>query len=60
PATYFYYEKYVLNQITFHAPINISDLVIGVMVVMALALIMIGIQAFKAARSNPVDVLKNE
>jgi ABC-type antimicrobial peptide transport system permease subunit len=60
PATYFFFDRVVLSNIVYHAPIGISDLLTGVVAVMLVALVMIGSQTLKVARSNPAQVLKSE
>jgi len=60
PATYLYFDRIVLASITYHAPITISELLFGVLIVMGMAMLMIGFQTLKAARSNPAEVLKTE
>ena len=60
PATYFFFERVVLPAIAYHLPIEWLDLVGGFAGVMLLAVLMIGSQTLKVARSNPAEVLKNE
>ncbi|RAK00189.1 ABC-type antimicrobial peptide transport system permease subunit [Larkinella arboricola] len=60
PVTYFFFDQFVLTKFVYHQPIGVSELVISVLVVMALAFLLIGSQTLKAARSNPAKVLKNE
>jgi putative ABC transport system permease protein len=60
PATYFFFDKVVLVEFMYHAPIHISELVLGFFIVMLVALFMIGSQTLRAARANPADVLKSE
>ncbi len=60
PATYFFFDKVVLVKFMYHEPMRISELAWGFFIVMLLALIMIGSQTLRAARSNPAEVLKNE
>ncbi|MCF0062879.1 ABC transporter permease [Dyadobacter chenwenxiniae] len=60
PATYFFFDKIVLDDFPYHQPINILELLAGVLVVMLLAFLMIGSQTVKAARNNPAKVLKSE
>jgi putative ABC transport system permease protein len=60
PATYFFFDKVALAEIVYHAPINMSELFLGVIIVMIIAFIMISSQTLKAARTNPAQVLKNE
>jgi putative ABC transport system permease protein len=60
PATYVFFDKVILINFAYHQPIELSELIIGVLIVMMLAFIMIGSQTLKVARSNPAEVLKNE
>jgi ABC-type antimicrobial peptide transport system permease subunit len=60
PVTYLFFEKVVLASIVYHAPITVMELSVSVIVVMAIALLMIGSQTLKVARSNPAEVLKTE
>ncbi|MDO1444659.1 ABC transporter permease [Rhodocytophaga aerolata] len=60
PVTYLFFNFVVLREFVYHQPIGISELLLGVGVVMLLAIIMIGSQTLKAARNNPVNVLRNE
>jgi ABC-type antimicrobial peptide transport system permease subunit len=60
PATYLFFEGVVLTEFPYHTPVGITELFVGVLGVLAIALLMIGSQTFKAARTNPAEVLKNE
>ncbi|QHT71922.1 FtsX-like permease family protein [Rhodocytophaga rosea] len=60
PVTYLFFNFVVLREFVYHQPIGIGELLSGVGVVMLLAIIMIGSQTLKAARNNPVNVLRNE
>ncbi|SDE79223.1 MacB-like core domain-containing protein [Dyadobacter soli] len=60
PATYLLFDKLLLTRFAYHQPIGLPELLGGALVVMLLALIMIGSQTAKAARSNPAKVLKSE
>ncbi|MVM34072.1 FtsX-like permease family protein [Spirosoma sp. HMF4905] len=60
PATYFFFDKVVLTNFAYHQPIGLSELLIGVVMVMVLAFLLIGSQTLKAARKNPANVLKSE
>lgn len=60
PITYIFFEKYVLTNFPYHTPVQITELLIGLMAVLLIAFIMIGSQTMKAARANPVKVLKSE
>lgn len=60
PATYLYFDRVLLSKIAYRAPIEMMEVLSGLMIVVAIALVMIGGQTLKIARSNPVDVLKSE
>lgn len=60
PFTYLIFDKIVLSDVTYRSPIGVLELFSGILVVTVIALVMIGSQTFKAARSNPATVLKNE
>ncbi|HYC84326.1 MAG TPA: ABC transporter permease, partial [Chryseosolibacter sp.] len=60
PVTYVFFDQVVLANIIYHAPISLTELLISVAIVMAIALLMIGSQTLKVARSNPAEVLKSE
>jgi ABC-type antimicrobial peptide transport system permease subunit len=60
PVTYLFFDKVFFPTLANHAPLNLVDGLIGVIAVMSIALIMLGTQTLKVARSNPADVLKNE
>jgi hypothetical protein len=50
----------VLTNFPYHTPVQIVELFVGLLAVLLIALIMIGSQTMKAARSNPAEVLKSE
>ncbi|ARK12790.1 ABC transporter permease [Fibrella sp. ES10-3-2-2] len=60
PVTYLLFETLVLTNFPYHNPIQISELLVGLLAVLVIAFSMIGSQTMKAAKSNPVDVLKSE
>lgn len=60
PAAQFFFIRYAFDEYGDRAPIPLSELIMGVTSVMALALLMIGFQTLKVARTNPAEVLKNE
>lgn len=60
PATYFFFKTVVLPNYPYHTPVQITELLVGLLAVLLIAFIMIGSQTLKAARSNPVAVLKSE
>jgi len=60
PVTYFFFENVVLTNFPYHTPIQIAELLVGLLAVLLIAFIMIGSQTMKAARGNPAEVLKSE
>jgi ABC-type antimicrobial peptide transport system permease subunit len=60
PITYLFFEKVVLTRFPYHTPVQVGELLIGLLTVLLIAFIMIGSQTMKAAKTNPVDVLKSE
>jgi putative ABC transport system permease protein len=60
PATYIFFEKFLLTNFPYHRPVQFAELFTGLIVVLLVALMMVVSQAFKAAHRNPVDVLRSE
>ncbi len=60
PIIILFFEQVVFPKTANHAPLNIVEMVIGVLAILGLALIMIGSQTLKVARTNPAEVLKSE
>ncbi|HYC84659.1 MAG TPA: ABC transporter permease [Chryseosolibacter sp.] len=60
PVTYIFLENYVLVNFPYHTPVRIAELSVGLLVVLFIALIMIGSQTMKAARTNPANILKSD
>jgi putative ABC transport system permease protein len=60
PVTYFFFENVLLTRFPYHTPVQIAELFSGLLAVLVIAFIMIGSQTMKAARSNPVEVLRSE
>ena len=60
PVTYLLFDKVFLTRFAYHQPIGLAELLGGTLIVMLLALVMIGSQTARAARSNPAKVLKSE
>ena len=58
PVTYVFFENVVLRRFPYHTPVQITELLVGLLAVLLIAFLMIGSQTLKAARSNPVEVLK--
>ena len=50
----------VLTRFPYHAPVRAAELFVGLLAVVLIAFLLIGSQTLKAAKSNPVDVLKSE
>lgn len=60
PATYLFFENVVLTNFPYHTPVQIPELLVGLLLVLLIAFIMIGSQTMKAARTDPAEVLKSE
>ncbi|WP_229206904.1 FtsX-like permease family protein [Dyadobacter crusticola] len=60
PVTYLFFERFLFTNFPYHTPVQIAELFAGLLAVLLTAFVMIGSQTLKAARSNPVEVLKNE
>ena len=60
PATYLFFDQVVLPNFPYHTPIGVNELVIPVLVVMGIALLMIGSQTIRSARTNPSSILRSE
>ncbi|RPE09928.1 FtsX-like permease family protein [Chitinophaga lutea] len=60
PATYLFFRTVVLPHFPYHTPVQVTELTVGLLAVLLIAFMMIGSQTLKAARSNPVAVLKSE
>ncbi|MBS1506970.1 MAG: ABC transporter permease [Bacteroidetes bacterium] len=60
PVTILFFEKVAFPELANHSPLALGEMLLGVLAVLALALIMIGTQTIKVARANPAEVLKNE
>jgi ABC-type antimicrobial peptide transport system permease subunit len=60
PATYWFFDQVVLTHFAYHQPIRLGELLLSGTAVVFIALLMIGSQALKAARTNPAEVLKME
>jgi len=60
PITYLFFENVVLTNFPYHTPVQVTELFVGLLVVLLIAVMMIGSQTMKAASSNPAEVLKSE
>ncbi len=60
PTTYYLFEKFVFDGISYRAPIGALDLFSGTIFVMIVAVIAISTQTIGASRTNPANVLRNE
>ncbi len=60
PVTYLFFDQIMLPMLANHAPIFFSDMTVGALIVIAIALLLVTIQTFKITRTNPATVLKNE
>jgi putative ABC transport system permease protein len=60
PVTYLFFENVVLRNFPYHTPVQIAELLAGLLAVVLIACLVIGSQTVKAAESNPAKVLKSE
>lgn len=60
PIVIFFFEKVVFPSTANHAPLNLAEMLLGVLAILLIALLMIGSQTLKVAKTNPAEVLKNE
>lgn len=60
PATYFFFDQFMLPSLANHAPIGFMEMIVGVVAVLFLAIVMIVSQTLKVANANPAEVLKAE
>ncbi|MFC5409107.1 ABC transporter permease [Larkinella bovis] len=60
PITYLFFENVVLTRFPYHTPVQVAELFVGLLAVLLIAILLIGSQTIKAARSNPAKVLKSE
>lgn len=60
PVTYLLFEKIILTNFAVHQPIGVGELFAGFAGVLLIAVVMIGSQTFKAARTDPAKILRDE
>jgi putative ABC transport system permease protein len=60
PLVVLFFENVVFPNTANHAPINLTEMLVGVLIILLLALLMIFSQTLKVAKANPAEVLKNE
>ena len=60
PLTYYYVNTVIFEEIVYKTSFGFFDIMLGVLIVMAIALLTICFETFRAARSNPATVLRNE
>ena len=60
PLAYFIFTKFILEDNVNRITIGPGELLSGVVLILAIGLIMISWQTFKAARTNPAEMLRNE
>ena len=60
PITAIVFEQVAFRELANHAPLSFGDMFWGVFTIFVLALLMIGSQTIKIARTNPAEVLKAE
>jgi ABC-type antimicrobial peptide transport system permease subunit len=60
PLTYLFFDQVLFQELVNHAPIAFSDLIVGAVAIMFIAVTMICLYTVKATRTNPAQVLKTE
>jgi putative ABC transport system permease protein len=60
PAAFFFFDRVVVSEYAYHAPVSIADLSTSLFIVLSIALPVIGIQAWRIARANPIQALRND
>ena len=60
PLTWIFFEKVVFANFAYHQPLHLSEVFLSFSIVLIIAGTMIGLQTLKAARTNPVKILKRE
>lgn len=60
PAAFVIFDRIVLPMYAYHAPVSIIELATSMIIVLGIAFLVIGIQTWKTAHSNPVYALRNE
>jgi ABC-type antimicrobial peptide transport system permease subunit len=60
PIVILFFQNVVFPNTANHAPLNLLEMLLGVFVILLFALVLIGTQTLKVARTNPAEVLKNE
>jgi putative ABC transport system permease protein len=60
PITYFIFDKLFLQMQHYRAPVEFTEIALGIFLLLILVVVIIGSQIAKVARINPVDTLKQE
>jgi ABC-type antimicrobial peptide transport system permease subunit len=60
PIIVLFFEQVVFPNTANHAPLNVAEMLLGVLAILGSAITMIGSQTLNVARTNPAEVLKNE
>lgn len=60
PVTVLFFEKLVFTTVANSAPLNLMEMILGVVAIFSIALFMIIFQTMKVTRTNPAEVLKSE
>ena len=60
PVTYLFYDQVLLPQIANYAPMEIWEFLFGIGSILIIAVLMIGSQSLKVAKTNPAEILKVE
>ncbi|GAB3996970.1 ABC transporter permease [Spirosoma daeguense] len=60
PATYLFFDQFLLTKFAYHQPVGLTELLLCVIIVLLPAILMISSQTLRAACKNPANVLKSE
>ncbi|MEQ8414320.1 MAG: ABC transporter permease [Imperialibacter sp.] len=60
PATWYFFNQIVFNDLAYKATFGFLELFGGVLVVFGIAALAVGSQTVRAARTNPAETLRNE
>lgn len=60
PIVFIIFERIILPMYAYHTPVSFIELGTSVMILLCIAFLVIGIQTWKTAHSNPVHALRNE
>jgi ABC-type antimicrobial peptide transport system permease subunit len=60
PCTFLLFDRVIFGSTAYRAPFGFTDLFGGALIVFAIAILAIGSQTLKVAKTNPATVLKND